>query len=56
MGLSRDVMMTGTERFYAALNSHNVDDIVALIDDSVVDHQLPPGMPAGKDGSARSSR
>jgi steroid delta-isomerase-like uncharacterized protein len=51
MALTRDQMIEGTKRFYATMNSHNVDDILALIDDSVVDHQLPPGMPEGKEGA-----
>ena len=52
MGLSREVMMAGTERFYTVMNTHDVDAVVALMDDKVEDHQLPPGMPGGKIGVA----
>jgi len=51
MGLSREVMQRGTEDFYAAINTHNIDKILARMDDSVVDHQLPPEMPNGKEGA-----
>ena len=50
MALSREVMLAGTERFYAAMSGHDLDTIMELVDDSVVDHQIPPGMPNGKDG------
>jgi steroid delta-isomerase-like uncharacterized protein len=52
MTWSRDVMQRGTEEFYAAMNNQDLDDIMSRMDDSVVDHQLPPEMPNGKEGAA----
>jgi steroid delta-isomerase-like uncharacterized protein len=52
MTLSRDEMVRLTEEFYAAMNSQDLDGVLARMDDSVVDHQLPPEMPNGKEGAA----
>ena len=52
MGLSREEMQRRTEEFYAAMNAKDLDDVLARMDDAVVDHQLPPEMPNGKEGAA----
>jgi steroid delta-isomerase-like uncharacterized protein len=52
MSLSREEMQRGTEEFYAAMNNHDVKDVVSRLADGVVDHQLPPEMPNGKEGAA----
>ena len=52
MTLSRDDMQRLTEEFYAAMSSHDLDGVLSRMDDSVVDHQLPPEMPNGKEGAA----
>lgn len=51
MTLSRDEMQQRTEEFYGAMNNKDLEALLALIDDSVVDHQLPPDMPNGKEGA-----
>ena len=53
MGPSREEMQRGTEEFYGAMNNHDVKDVVSRMADDVVDHQLPPEMPNGKEGTAR---
>ena len=53
MGPSREEMQRGTEEFYGAMNNHDVKDVVSRMADDVVDHQLPPEMPNGKEGPAR---
>ena len=53
MGPSREEMQRGTEEFYGAMNNHDVKDVVSRMADDVVDHQLPPEMPNGKEGAAR---
>ena len=50
MTLSREEMQQGTEEFYAAMNAQDLDAIGGLLTDEVVDHQLPPGTPGGKEG------
>jgi steroid delta-isomerase-like uncharacterized protein len=52
MTLAREEMQRLNEEFYAAMNRHDLDAILAKLDDSVVDHQLPPEMPQGKEGAA----
>jgi steroid delta-isomerase-like uncharacterized protein len=52
MTLPRDEMRRLNEEFYASMNAQDVDGILAKMDDAVVDHQLPPGMPTGKEGAA----
>ena len=52
MTLSRDEMQRLNEEFYDAMNRHDLDAVQAKLDDSVVDHQLPPEMPNGKEGAA----
>ena len=52
MALSREEMQRRTEEFYAAMNAKDLDDVLARMDDAVVDHQLPPEMPNGKEGAA----
>jgi len=52
MSPSRDEMMRETEAFYVAMNNHDVKDVTDRVTDDVVDHQLPPGMPNGRDGVA----
>ena len=52
MTLARQEMQRLNEEFYAAMNRHDLDAILAKLDDSVVDHQLPPEMPQGKEGAA----
>jgi steroid delta-isomerase-like uncharacterized protein len=44
-------MQRETEAFYAAMNNHDVKDLMSRMSDDVVDHQLPPEMPNGKDGA-----
>jgi steroid delta-isomerase-like uncharacterized protein len=51
MGRSREDMQRETEAFYAAMNNHDVKDVVSRLADGVVDHQLPPEMPDGKEGA-----
>jgi steroid delta-isomerase-like uncharacterized protein len=51
MTLSRDDMQRLTQEFYAAMNSQDLDGVLSRMDDSVVDHQLPPEMPQGKEGA-----
>jgi predicted ester cyclase len=51
MGVSPDRMREGTEEFYAAMNKKDLDGILSRLDDSIVDNQLPPGMPPGKEGA-----
>ena len=53
MGPSREEMQRGTEEFCGAMNNHDVKDVVSRMADDVVDHQLPPEMPNGKEGTAR---
>jgi len=53
MGPSREEMQRGTEEFYGAMNNHDVKDVVSRMADDVVDHQLPPEMPNGKEGAAQ---
>ncbi len=53
MGPSREEMQRGTEEFYGAMNNHDVKDVISRMADDVVDHQLPPDMPNGKEGAAR---
>ena len=48
MTLSRDEMLRLTEEFYAAMNTKDLDEVLVRMDDSVIDHQLPPEMPQGK--------
>jgi steroid delta-isomerase-like uncharacterized protein len=45
-------MQRETEAFYVAMNNHDVKDVTERVTDDIVDHQLPPGMPQGKDGVA----
>jgi steroid delta-isomerase-like uncharacterized protein len=45
-------MQRETEAFYGAMNNHDVKDVVSRLADGVVDHQLPPEMPNGKEGAA----
>jgi steroid delta-isomerase-like uncharacterized protein len=52
MGRSREDMQRETEAFYGAMNNHDVKDVVSRLADGVVDHQLPPEMPNGKEGAA----
>jgi steroid delta-isomerase-like uncharacterized protein len=52
MALSREEMQRRTEEFYAAMNAKDLHDVLARMDDAVVDHQLPPEMPNGKEGAA----
>ena len=49
---SREDMQRMTEEFYAAMNSKDLSDLLSRLDDAVVDHQLPPEMPNGKEGAA----
>jgi len=51
MSPSREDMQRETEAFYAAMNNHDVKDVMSRIADDVADHQLPPEMPAGKEGA-----
>jgi steroid delta-isomerase-like uncharacterized protein len=53
MGPSRDEMQRETEAFYSAMNNHDVKDVLSRMADDVVDHQLPPEMPNGKEGAAQ---
>ncbi len=53
MGPSREEMQRGTEEFYGAMNNHDVKDVISRMADDVVDHQLPPEMPNGKEGAAQ---
>ncbi len=53
MGPSREEMQRGTEEFYGAMNNHDVKDVMSRMADDVVDHQLPPEMPNGKEGAAQ---
>ncbi len=52
MSPSREEMQRETEAFYAAMNNHDLKDVMSRLADGVVDHQLPPEMPAGKESSA----
>ncbi|HEV8089035.1 MAG TPA: ester cyclase [Actinomycetota bacterium] len=52
MSPSREEMMRETEAFYTAMNNHDVKDVTERVTEDIVDHQLPPGMPNGKDGVA----
>jgi steroid delta-isomerase-like uncharacterized protein len=52
MSPSREDMQRETEAFYAAMNNHDLKDVMSRLADGVVDHQLPPEMPTGKEGSA----
>jgi steroid delta-isomerase-like uncharacterized protein len=45
-------MQRETEAFYAAMNNHDVKEVVSRVTDDVIDHQLLPDMPQGKDGVA----
>ena len=53
MGPSRAEMQRETEAFYAAMNNHDVKDVVSRMADDVVDHQLPPEVPNGREGAAQ---
>jgi steroid delta-isomerase-like uncharacterized protein len=46
-------MQRETEAFYSAMNNHDVKDVLSRMADDVVDHQLPPEMPNGKEGAAQ---
>lgn len=37
-------------RFIAAFNDNAVDDVADAIDDNMIDHHLPPGIPPGPEG------
>lgn len=52
MSVSREDMQRETEAFYAAMNKHDVKDVTSRLADGVIDHQLPPEMPNGKEGAA----
>jgi steroid delta-isomerase-like uncharacterized protein len=45
-------MRRATEAFYTAMNNHDLKDVMSRLADGVVDHQLSPEMPAGKESSA----
>jgi steroid delta-isomerase-like uncharacterized protein len=51
MSPSREEMQRETEAFYNAMNNHDVKDVASRLADDVVDHQLPPDMPNGKEGA-----
>ena len=53
MGPSREEMQRETEAFYTAMNNHDVKDVLSRMADDVVDHQLPPEVPNGKEGAAQ---
>lgn len=52
MSPSREDMQRETEAFYTAINNHDVKELASRVDDNVIDHQLPPEMPNGRDGVA----
>jgi steroid delta-isomerase-like uncharacterized protein len=51
MALTPDEMRQGTEEFYAAMGKKDLDDVLSRLADGVVDHQIPPGMPPGREGA-----
>ncbi|MFL5789961.1 MAG: ester cyclase [Actinomycetota bacterium] len=51
MTLSPEEMRRYNEAFYTAMNDKDLDGVLSMMDDSVVDHQLPPEMPSGKEGA-----
>jgi steroid delta-isomerase-like uncharacterized protein len=53
MGPSREEMQRETEAFYSAMNNHDVKEVLSRMADDVVDHQLPPEVPNGKEGVAQ---
>jgi len=52
MSPSREALERENDAFYEALNNHDVKEIMSRIADDVIDHQLPPEMPSGKEGVA----
>lgn len=52
MTLPRDELARLNGAFYDAMNAKDLDTILSMMDDAVVDHQLPPEMPQGKEGAA----
>jgi steroid delta-isomerase-like uncharacterized protein len=52
MTLSPDEIRGLTDEFYSAMNGKDLEVVLGLMDDSVIDHQLPPEMPNGKEGAA----
>ena len=51
MTLSPDEMRRLNDAFYAAMNEKDLDGVLSMMDDSLVDHQIPPEMPNGKAGA-----
>ena len=51
MTLSSDEMRRLNDAFYAAMNKKDLDGVLSMMDDAVVDHQIPPEMPNGKAGA-----
>lgn len=51
MGLSPEQMREGTREFIEAMNNKDLDALSEWIDDSMVERQLMPGMPPGKEGA-----
>ena len=51
MTLSPDEMRRLNEAFYSAMNKQDLDSVLSMMDDSVLDHQVPPEMPNGKAGA-----
>ena len=52
MTLARDELDRLNRAFFDAMNAKDLDTILSMMDDAVVDHQLPPEMPQGKEGAA----
>jgi steroid delta-isomerase-like uncharacterized protein len=52
MALAREDLKRLNEEFYAAMNAQDLDAVLAKMDERVVDHQLPPELPNGKEGAA----
>jgi steroid delta-isomerase-like uncharacterized protein len=46
-------LKTLAQRFQAAINQHDLDAALALVDDQLIDHAQAPGTPPGKQGMRR---